>query len=275
MKKSSIVLICLLSIGGLKAQDFQGKVEYLSKIISKILANEAAKSEREAQIDKEFQAAYKKASEKKYELTFNKNECLFEEIQELEKPEGSNGEFNVSIKFSGGGKKYMNLKDKTKIEEDEIFDKEFLIVDKLEDNNWRLINETKKIGDYTCYKAEVIIPISQKQREEYAEYLKRSEKKKDLFPRDEPKDEVVTAWYTPEIPVSFGPANYHGLPGLILELNLRKQIILCSKVTLSQKSNMVIKVPNIGKRVTRIEFDKIEKDKNDSMKGNIMFTSGE
>ena len=30
--------------------------------------------------------------------------------------------------------------------------------------------------------------------------------------------ETITAWYTPQIPVSHGPAEYGGLPGLILEL---------------------------------------------------------
>ena len=29
----------------------------------------------------------------------------------------------------------------------------------------------------------------------------------------------MTAWFTPEIPVSTGPAMYGGLPGLILEIS--------------------------------------------------------
>ena len=36
--------------------------------------------------EKAFQEAMKKASEKQYELTFNKSECLYEEIEQLEKP---------------------------------------------------------------------------------------------------------------------------------------------------------------------------------------------
>ena len=34
-----------------------------------------------------------------------------------------------------------------------------------------------------------------------------------------PKTIEVTAWYTPEIPINQGPADYWGLPGLILEVN--------------------------------------------------------
>ena len=91
---------------------------------------------------------------------------------------------------------------------------------------------------------------------------------------EEPKDKVIIAWYAPEIPVSLGPLNYWGLPGLILEINEENVIILCSKVTLSNKEVGKIKVPNTGKKVSQVEFDAIEKAKLDSMKdndGNIIF----
>ena len=83
---------------------------------------------------------------------------------------------------------------------------------------------------------------------------------------EEPKDKTIVAWYTPEIPVSFGPNNYWGLPGLILEINEDEIIILCSKVTLSNKEKSKIKVPNTGEKVTQKKFDEIEKKKTDSMK---------
>jgi GLPGLI family protein len=57
-----------------------------------------------------------------------------------------------------------------------------------------------------------------------------------------PKDVTITAWYTPEIPVNQGPENYWGLPGLILEINDSKTVILCSKIVLNQRKN-VIKAP--------------------------------
>jgi GLPGLI family protein len=50
-----------------------------------------------------------------------------------------------------------------------------------------------------------------------------------------PKDVTITAWYTPEIPVNQGPENYWGLPGLILEINDGKTVILCSKIVLNPK----------------------------------------
>jgi GLPGLI family protein len=253
-----------------KAQEFQGKAEYFSKRIikEKVEVNKAAgENEMSPEMEKAFQEAMKKASEKQYLLSFNKSECLYEEQEQLEKPEASaNGGFSVSVVFSGEGKKYLNLKDKNSIEEADIFGKEFLIVEPLEKPDWKLLNETKKIGDYNCFKAELIVQVTEKQKEEYKEFLKKEETKPSLFKMEEPKDKVIIAWYTPEIPLSFGPNNYWGLPGLILEINEDETIILCSKVTLSNKEKAKIKVPNTGDKVTQKKFDEIEKKKMDSMK---------
>jgi GLPGLI family protein len=275
MKKSTIVLFCLLAVLGVSAQEFQGKAEYFSKtIIKQKVKNSDSKIEKDVEFDKMIQEALKKSSEKKYLFIFNKQEGLYEQMEELEKPEVGNATMSIKVTFSGVGKKYINLKDKSKVVEDEIFGKEFLIVDTLEKLNWILVNETKKIGDYSCYKAEVTVPVTEKQKQEYQDFLKKQENKISLFPMEEPKDKVITAWYAPEIPVSLGPLNYWGLPGLILEINEEDVIILCSKVTLSNKEVAKIKVPNTGKKVTQAEFDAIEKAKLDSMKdkdGNVIF----
>ena len=263
----------------LSAQEFHGKAEYFSKTIRKTKPKES-KTKEDEEFNKLVEAAIKKATESKFTLTFNKQECLYEKIQELEKPETNSGQMSVSISLSSEGRKYLNLKDKIAIVEDEIFDKEYLKVDALKSFDWKLIDETKKIGDFNCFKAETIIPVSHKEKQAYEEFLKRQEEKKTsgLFDMPEPKDKVITAWYFPEVPVSFGPNNYFGLPGLILELDEETNIILCSKVTLINKETSKIKKPNNGKKITSAEFDKIQKIKTDSMKdkeGNIIFTREE
>ncbi len=268
MKSSIISLFCLFAGFGLQAQVFQGKAEYLSKIILKNKPENTEKnSEKDAALSASLLDAMKSASEKTYLLTFNKQECLYEEIQKLEKPKAPSNGMVISVKFSLDGKSYIDTKAKIKINENEIFGKEFLIVDALVKPEWKLVDETKKIGDYTCYKAEVTIPVTERQKSDYKDFLKRQENKTSLFPMQEPKDKVVTAWYTPEIPVSLGPKNYWGLPGLILEINEGDFIMLCSKVTLSNKEVAEIKKPNTGKKVTQAEFDALEKAKIDSMKG--------
>ena len=259
------VFICF----GLNAQDFQGKADYFSKRIIKEKVEKLSSENKEAsnpEFEKAWQDAMKKATEKKYLLTFNKVESLYEVQQELGKPETPSSGMVISVSISGGGKKYLNLKDKKSRVEDEIFGKEFLIEEPLEKPDWKLVDETKKIGEYNCFKAELLIQVTEKQKEEYKEFLKKEETKPSLFKMEEPKDKTIVAWYTPEIPVSFGPNNYWGLPGLILEINEDETIILCSKVTLSNKEKSKIKVPNTGDKVTQKKFDEIQKKKTDSMK---------
>lgn len=263
------------------AQEFQGKAEYFSKRIEKKKTQKVEIKNSEPidpEIEKAVKEAIRKAGEKKYLLTFSKTESVFEQPEELQQPQNPTGGFSVSVVFSGEGKKYINLKDKFSLEEADVFGKEFLIKEKLTSMNWSLVDETKKIGEYTCFKAELIIPVTEKQKQEYEDFLKKETIKPALFKMDKPEDKVVTAWYTPEIPVSFGPNNFWGLPGLILEINDDEKIILCSKVTLNNKVKAKIKAPSLGKIVTQKEFDKIEKDKMDSMKdedGVITFTKEE
>lgn len=262
------VIVTLFFTGICKSQEFQGKAEYFSKRILKDKIGKVVKLDKEMdpELDKIFQQALKKASEKQYLLTFNKSEALYEEKQEMEKPDVASRGMAVMVSFSDGGKKYLNVKDMKSTTEDEIFGKEFLIVEPLVRQGWKLIDENKKIGDYNCFKAELLIPVTEKEKKGYEEFLKKEEIKPALFKMEKPEDKVVTAWYTPEIPVNFGPDNYWGLPGLILEINDGESIILCSKVTLGNKETSKIKVPNVGQKVSRDEFNKIQTEKMDSMK---------
>jgi GLPGLI family protein len=267
MFKTPFIALFLLTIFFAEAQEFQGKAEYFSKRIEKKKPEKLATQKNEPldpEFEKAIQEAMKKASEKKYILLFNKTECLYEEEKKLDKPENTNG-MSISISFSSAKKKYLNVKDKNSITEDEIFGKEFLVVEPLVKPEWKLLDETKKIGEYNCYKAELLVPVTEKQQNDYEEFLKKEEKKPSLFKMEKPEDKVITAWYTPEIPVTFGPDNNWGLPGLILELNDTESMLLCSKVTLSNKEKTKIKVPNTGEKVNQKKFDEILKKKTASM----------
>ncbi len=72
---------------------------------------------------------------------------------------------------------------------------------------------------------------------------------------DMSKETVITAWYSPEIPVSQGAENYWGLLGLILEVNDGKTVILCSEVVLNPKVKTELKASIKGKVTSQKEFD--------------------
>jgi GLPGLI family protein len=280
MKTKLLLLVSILGITVGSAQEFQGKAEYFSKLVIKsdiTVGNDAVKESLGPEIEQSIKDALKSATEKQYTLTFNRVEAVYEENQQLEKPSGASGGFGISISIPGGGKKYLNLKNKEILEEEDIFGKEFLISEPLTQLNWKLGTETKKIGVYTCIKAELVIPVTDQERKDYADFLEREKTKPSVFKLPEPKDRTVIAWYTPEIPVSFGPKNYWGLPGLILEIQEEDLVILCQKVTLNSKENFKIKAPSKGDKVSRKKFEEIQKKKIESMQdsdGNVIFMSG-
>ena len=105
---------------------------------------------------------------------------------------------------------------------------------------------------------------------EGAEVEKDSTKKdefKDPFDQIEIPEQIeVTAWYTMQIPVSAGPGEYWGLPGLILEINSGRTTILCTKITLNPEDKKEIKKPTKGKEVGREEYQDIVKKKMEEMR---------
>ncbi|MBP6126573.1 GLPGLI family protein [Flavobacterium sp.] len=275
----NISKFCLLLFSAtLFGQDFYGKVEYQTiqnkskkeaVSISKESEKESAKDAL-AGIDKEaFEEAMKKAFQKNYLLTFNKNEALFEEIVELEKPKPGQGGVSVSISMSGDGDKYMNTKEKISYTEEDIFGDEFVIKDSLPKIDWQITNETKIIGDYNCVKATYIEPVSKNDLEAYERQQEKIKNgKTTLFQMKKPEPQTITAWYASEIPVSFGPNGVWGLPGLILQLENENYIYFCTKVSLKNNEKVKIKIPNSGKVISKKEYEKYEKKMQKQMEDN-------
>ena len=267
--KISIIALLIFS-NTIKAQEFSGQAVYETKIQMKDLKINMGDMPEEMRLRMEEKMM--KALEKTFILNFNKTESLYFQEEKLEAPAPSAG---ISFKASSplSGKKYKNVKEKIEISEEDFFGKEFLIQDSLPKWDWKLESETKKIGNYTCYKAVAIIPVSAESLKEYEEEKKKSaESKTKFFEVNEPKEKVITVWYTPEIPVSQGPDHYWGLPGLILEVNDGMKMALCSKITINPKEKVEIKKPKKGKKVTRKEFEIINEKQLESMKdsnGNI------
>lgn len=255
MKKYLLGLAALVSLSAF-AQNFQGIAVYESKT-SFDFDEAETKTEGDAlppEINAQIQEQLKKAFEKTYTLKFDKSTSIYKEEEKLNQPSGD-GSVMVSVSFNGGGTLYKNLKDQTSLTETEMFGKEFLITDQLEKLDWKMTGETKKIGNYTCYKATAVIKARQPEEGDKAVSLTSAP----------PKDQNITAWYTPDIPISNGPGDYWGLPGLILEVNDGHTILLCSKITLNPKEKFEIKAPKKGSKITRKEFEKLMEEKTQEM----------
>ena len=263
--KYSLILIFSFFASSLFSQDFQGIAYYSSQTQMKDL--NIKMEGMTPDMNEKMMERMKKAFEKTYILTFTNLESIYAEEEKLETPNPSSGS-GVSVNFSGGNnsKYYKNFKKKEYVSNNDVFGKEFLITDSLEKFDWKITDEQKKIGNYTCFKAQITIPVTEKEIKEYQEFKKKQEGKKTNFMTiSEPKEEIIEAWYTMEIPVSNGPREFWGLPGLILELHDGNTTLLCSKIIINPKEKIEIKAPKNGKKVTQKEFDKIQEDKLNSM----------
>lgn len=255
------LLLCAQIIFG---QQFFGQAIYETKMKPPTMQVDGPTMSPEMQ--KMIEAQLKSQLEKKFILTFNKQESGWQEEQKLDAPQPSAVGVNVKIVNSGDGKRYNNLKEQTSLSEQEIFGKEFVVSEKLPKWDWKITDETKKIGNYTCYKATAIVKVTDEQRAEYEKNKAQMAKKpKRVIIIDEPQDYEVTAWYTPEIPVGHGPENFWGLPGLILETNDGQRVTLCSKIILNPKEKPSIYIPKNGEKVTLQEFEAIREKKMQEM----------
>lgn len=270
MKKGILLPIAylfFLAIG--HAQDFQGKAVYQSKTSMDMDFGGREMSEEQK---KRIKERMKSAFEKTFILTFDRTAATYLEEEKLEQPGGGNGGFRM-MGFGGTGKYYKNIKTETYIDQKEMFGKIFLIKDSLPKLKWVMSGETKQIGNYTCYKATATKAIDSTDfsnfrrppnRNTTKEEVKKdsSENKNSLFSTIEiPKEIEIVAWYTLDIPISQGPGEYWGLPGLILEVNSGKTSILCSKIVLNATEKDIIEEPTKGKEVTQKEYNAILMEK--------------
>lgn len=264
--KNLLFLTSLFIVCQLHSQDFQGKAFYVFKSSEEInLDGRNIPQHRKEMIKERMKAAL----EKEFELTFDSSTSMYKEQERLQ-TSGANG-FGMMYSYMGGNSElFKDLAKQRYTRKEELFGKIFLIQDSLPKRKWQLGAETKKIGQYTCYKAS----YTRKVKNHFGGWGSNSN-------NDASSDSVVrqavtvTAWYTMEIPVSSGPNLYGGLPGLILEINDHKTTILCAKVVLNPKKKLTIKPPKKGKKVSQKEFNKIREKKVKEMREQFQKRKGQ
>lgn len=260
--------IFLFGIFSVVAQkEFQGLAIYESKTSTSEMSKRMdGNKDLTPEIKKMIEERMKGMFEKTFVLNFDRSASIYKEEEKLDAP-GTGGNMRMmSSMMGGGGTYYKNVKEKIYSVDKEFMGKEFLIKDALPQLEWKMESETKQVGGYTCYKATATKPVEASDfRNMRAKDEKKDDKKEEkknqttnfMDDFEMPKEILITAWYTPEIPVNQGPEGYWGLPGLILEVNDGKTIILCSKVVMNTKEKADIKAPNTGKVVTQKEYDEI------------------
>ncbi len=165
-----------------------------------------------------------------YILNFNNTESIF--FQENKMNNEGRKENKTLLEILAGDGIFYTEKQKLILHQKESFGEMFLIAyPKIQ---WNLTQDVKKIGNYICYKATAIKVIKNKNGE-----VKRQ----------------IIAWYSPEIPIDFGPKEFSGLPGLVLKLQEGKLTFTATSINLNLEQD--IKKLEKGKKITLEEHYKL------------------
>ena len=253
MKKIQLVLglmIALISIStSAIAQMKEGKISYERKInMHRNLPDPQMKS-----MVPEFRTD-------KFELIFNEAVSLFRSVVDDEAPDpfanaggGGGGGMRMNFRMPTANT-YTDLAKQTQYEERAFFEKEFLIIDSLKQYKWKLSEETKTIAKQLCKKATTMISAPQIRMRVSMGGGGNNTDTTANTPRA-PKETELVVWYAENIPVSFGPDNYSGLPGVIMEIDQDNGATVTTAVEVSAKyPKKELVAPTKGDKMNRAQF---------------------
>lgn len=235
MKKTYILLYTFFLITIISFSQNKIKITYEVTEGSKMFEEENSLSKSHPLIVSKTEDAFKNLV---YNLYAKEDEAIFKLNEGLKPtlsgiPENiSSLVYNLAVQITSSGNFYTDLSSNTVMN---YFDSQdggsYIITSESNKYEWELLNEEKQIGSFKCFKAVT--------------NFKRGS-----------KSHRVIAWYSPSIPIPFGPKDYNGLPGLILELQEGTIGLYATQIDLNSKENFKIEKPTKGKLMTQEEYDK-------------------
>jgi GLPGLI family protein len=235
MKKIMIIIAVLLYHLS-QAQSPEGKITYEQKI------------DMYRRIPKEnvqMRSMVPQFRNTKFELQYADNQSLYKQAEaEPDITEPENGS-RVVIRMGGENEYYRNFKAGKAVNKMELMGNLYLVEDSISNLAWKLEDgATKKVLGYTCKKATA-----------------KTQRGTDL-----------TAWYTEEIPLSSGPDQYGGLPGMILAIDMNNGEVTYDATAIEKKvskKDVKAPAPSKAKKVTAAEYKKIQSDMMRDGNGNV------
>ena len=253
MKKIQLVFGLLIALTSItitaSAQMKEGKITYERKInMHRNLPDPQMKS-----MIPEFRTD-------KFELIFNESVSLFRSVVDEEAPDpfanaggGGGGGMRFNFRMPSANT-YTDLAKQMQYEGREFFEKEFLIVDSLKQYKWKLSEETKTIAKQLCKKATTMITAPQVMRMRVSMGGGPNADTAAIAPA-KPKETELVVWYAENIPVSFGPDSYSGLPGVIMEIDQDNGANVTTAVEVSAKyPKKELVAPTKGEKMNRVQF---------------------
>lgn len=214
----------------------QGKVTY----------SETRKMELnfEGHDNEQIKSMMPKSMESNNELLFTETASLYQPLQkedsedDLSELNMQEGGANIQIKMATPETiVYRDVNNEEMIESRDFMGKKFLITGE-EPKKWKLTAEQSTVQNYTCVKAIL-----------------------------QDTSNNVVAWFTPQIPISTGPGEFAGLPGMVLKVeeDEGRRVIEATEISFDPIDMSALKKPNSGKKVTREKFVELVKERMEEM----------
>lgn len=189
--KNYFIVILLLSFGLSKAQEdnpnLQGEVKYIASRNDGVLNKKVKKKLVFTSSHSVFFSPLDKGKRKTANLKNSKPDSLKKKVNK------SHSGANYNVIKTIDKILYTDLKDRQIVHQKGVFNVEtkkqdgYILTEKIPDINWAITNKFKEISSFKAQKATCHF-----------------------------RGRDYTVWFTPEIPVPFGPWKLQGLPGLIL-----------------------------------------------------------
>lgn len=233
MKKYTVFIIALFCLF-LNAQDLE--ITYLA-VVRKTLPDEI----RKEFINDGLRDQLKQNEEPdpaEYKMWISGKESSFTYVEKINNNQDQNAAV-IKVAPAGFGTTYKNLSDSTQRKDFNVYGKKYFSLDKLKRQEWKITKEKKDILGFEVRKATA-----------------------------EDSTAVYTVWYAPKLAISNGPEIYSGLPGLILELEIRTDygdILEVKRYTATEieVKNKELKTPPLskkGKRMSLKEYQEFHKE---------------
>lgn len=171
-------------------------------------------------------------------LLFNDQSSLYmkeEEKDDREMMTPQQSHMTIRIMSAGGNEKtFTDFLNGKQTGQKEFMTRMFLVESEISASGWKITGNAASVLGYNCIEAV---------REE--------------------NETKINAWFTPSIPVQGGPANFCGLPGMILKVNINdgKQVITARSIDTSFASFNLIVKPAEGRKMTPEEYKKMVGEK--------------
>jgi GLPGLI family protein len=245
MKRLLIASVMLIAIPTL-AQVNEGKIVYERTMQLNI---------RIADDNPAFQNMIPRERKDRFELLFTSGKSLWQPVEEEAQSDETafndgGGGMRMVVRVPGNNDiTFHNVAETKKVEQRELGGKTYIIADSIRKFSWKVAGETKTILGHICMKA-----TAQRMQESFRMTMENGEAR-----RDRVMDTLnIVAWFTNEIPGSFGPDMYQGqLPGTILEIDINNGRSSFKAIEIDPKVEIAkIKEPTKGKKITNDEFAK-------------------